>query len=115
MIHCKKCGKTHGPNHPHIVSRLREKGYPTSSKRYPSAHEEASKEEKERYPKGYAKLKKLDIQAGEKHELLGTNKKNGKIEVSKKVPKPLRSEVAFHEKVESNVLRGKNADNKRKK
>ena len=40
-------------------------------------------------------------------ELIGKNSKSGKITVSKKVPKKLRAEVAFHEKVESKKLRKK--------
>ncbi len=118
MKQCTKCGKTHDKNHPHLVDNIRERGYPTNDKRYSSAHETADKAEKKRYPEGYEKLKKLDIRAGRQHELIGSNSKSGKIEVSKKVPTKLRAEVAFHEKTESDILRKgnkKDAANQRKK
>lgn len=101
---CPTCGKQHGKDHPHIVSGITDKGFPTHSKGYASAHEQADKAEKKKYPKGYPKLKKLDQEVG-KHELIGKNSKSGKIEVSKKVPKSLRKEVAFHEEVENKILR----------
>ena len=103
---CPTCGKSHGKGTPHIISKLTDKGFPTHSKKYPSAHEQADKAEKKKFPKGYSKLEKLDKQVG-RHELVGKNTKTGKIEVSSKVPKSLRKEVAFHEKVENKILRKK--------
>jgi len=47
--------------------------------------------------------KKSPKKAGN-HELIGKNTKSGKIEVEKKVPKALREEVAFHEKIENKIL-----------
>lgn len=106
MKTCKICGIKHPENQLHVVSKLSDKGFPVHSKNYKSAHEQANKKEKEKFPKGYEKLKKLDENLS-KHELAGKNTKTGKIEVSKKVPKSLRKEVAFHEKTENKILRKK--------
>ena len=92
-------------NHFQVKSTLDDKGFPTHSKRYLSAHHEANKEEEKKFgKKAFKKLEEIDRKVG-KHELVGKNLKSGKIEVSKKVPKPLRKEVAFHEKVENRKLR----------
>jgi hypothetical protein len=79
------------------VSMIKRKGYPTNSPSYPEAHEEADNAEKKKYPKGYEKLKKQRIKPG---ELMGTHTCKGKVTVSKKVAKSLRSEVAYHERQE---------------
>lgn len=107
---CKVCGKTHDKSdHPHyrLVSDLHDTGYPTSSHRYPNAHSKANAAEKAKF--GEASFKAMNkVDAGlKKHELAGKNLKTGKIEVSKKVPKKYRAEVALHEEVESKVLRKK--------
>lgn len=110
---CKYCEKDHPKNHPHfkVVSRLSDKAFPTHEKKYPSAHEEADKQEKRKFgDKPYKKLQKVDSSLA-KHELAGKNSKTGKIEVSEKVPKKLRNEVAFHEKAENKILR----ENERKR
>jgi hypothetical protein len=87
-----------------LEKKIVRKGFPTADKHYATAHEEASKAEKKRYPSGYAKLKKLDekIPAG---QLIGKNFKSGKVEVSKAVPAKQRSEVAMHERFENKKLR----------
>lgn len=87
-----------------IKPKLKNSGYPTHSSLYPWAHKKTDKAEKAKYPKGYAEMKKIDAKLS-KNELAGKNLRSGKIEVSRKVPKRLRSEVAFHEKTESNLLR----------
>lgn|SRR5574338_1244863 len=111
---CSKCGKNHHESY-HLKSSIKDKGYPTSEgSRYERAHASANKAEKNRFPRGFEELKALDISLGKKHELAGKSTKAGKIEVSKKVPKNLRSEVKFHEKVESKAL-GKNNARKNKK
>lgn len=92
---CAICNAKHNESY-HLKSKLTDSGYPTHSKKYKTAHEEASKDEKKDFPRGYEKLKKMDYNAG-KHELLGKHIKSGEIEVSKKVPPKLRKEVAFHE------------------
>lgn len=104
---CTYCGKDHEKNHIHfrIVSRLSDKGYPTHARKYAASHEEADKKEKKAYgSKSYNAMKKVDSKL-DKHELAGKNFKSGKVEVSKKVPKKYRNEVAFHEKKESESLR----------
>jgi hypothetical protein len=87
-----------------LEKKIIRKGFPTATKQYPTAHEEASKDEKKKYPKGYEKLKKLDekLPAG---QLIGKNTRSGKIEVSKVVPKKERNEVAFHERDENRRIR----------
>jgi len=97
-----------------LVNKIKDKGFPTSSKDYKSSHEEADKSEKKKYPSGYSKMKKVDNKLS-KGELSGKNSKSGKIEVSKSVPKKLRPEVAYHEKVESkNIKRIKHETKKNK-
>jgi|SRR5271157_3707152 len=106
---CKKCGKDHvGKSHYKLVKNLPGEGYPSSQKKYPTAHEEASKAEKKKFgSKSYDKLKEMDLKAGHAHKSIGNNTKSGKIEVSTTVPKKLRKEVAYHEKVENKILRKK--------
>lgn len=104
---CKKCGKSHRGDHEHLKSTISAKGFPVSSSKYAASHRKASEEEKKRFPKGYEQLKKLDRSAGQKHQMLGTHTKSGKVEISKQVPKPLRKEVKFHEKTEAALMKKK--------
>ena len=83
--------------------RLSDKGFPQSSKFYKEAHQAADKAEKKAFPIDYEKMKKVDAKIP-KHELAGKNLPNGKLEVSKKVPKPYRNEVALHEKIENRKI-----------
>ncbi len=106
---CQICRKSHkDAQHPHymLMSELNDSGFPVDTPEYLKAHHEANKAEKEQYPKGYEKMKSVDAKLS-KHELAGKNLKSGKIEVSAKVPKKLRAEVALHEEVESKALRKK--------
>jgi hypothetical protein len=106
MKKCKVCGKDHKASY-HLANKISAKGYPVSQKGYKTAHEETSKKEKAKFPrKDYTRLKHMDETIPD-DELIGKNSKSGKITVSKKVPKKLRAEVAFHEKVESKKLRKK--------
>ena len=63
---CNNCGKSHekgkcASNIKYEVKKsLQEKGFPTDSKRYASAHERANKAEKRAYPAGYEQMKKMD-------------------------------------------------------
>lgn len=82
-----------------VVDKIKKKGYPTSSKHYKSAHEQADVAEKKKYPSGYEKMKSVDEKLKD-DELAGKHSKSGKIEVSKKVPPKQRNEVAYHEFVE---------------
>ena len=82
------------------------KGYPVTSNSFSGANSEADVQEKRKYPQGYAKLKKIDKKLP-KGQILGHHTKKGKIEVSKKVPKKLRNEVAYHEKVEHKIMKKK--------
>ncbi len=103
---CKECGKKHlSENHYQLLSKLLDKGFPTHSKDYKNAHRKANKAEEKKFgKKSFKALEKIDRKVG-KHELVGKNLKSGKIEVSKKVPKKLRKEVAFHEETENKILR----------
>jgi hypothetical protein len=87
-----------------VVKSLRAKGWPTANKRYKEAHEIADKKEKKTYGKSYDYMKKVDDKL-KKGQLAGKNTKTGKIEVSAKVPKKYRPEVALHERTEYNVLK----------
>jgi hypothetical protein len=86
-----------------LVKTLRAKGWPTANKSYQEAHEIADRKEKKKYGKSYEYMKKVDSKL-KKGQLAGKNTKTGKIEVSEKVPKKYRSEVALHERTEYNAL-----------
>lgn len=88
---------------PKLVKKLNDKGYPTHSKNYREAHEEADEAEKKKYPKGYSKLKKME-KGLNKHELMGKNEKSGKVEVEKKFKK-YSKEIAYHEDKEHKALK----------
>jgi hypothetical protein len=100
MKKCPDCGEFH------VISKIHREGFPTDSKEYQSAHKQADIAEKKKYPSGYEKMKKIDDKLPN-GELSGKNTKEGKIEVSSRVPKSLRKEVAYHEKIENRHLRHK--------
>lgn len=109
MKKCSKCGKQHADSKCSYILRdkIKDDGYPTSSKNYPAAHRRANKEEKSTFgAKQFKQLTKLDRKLP-KHQLAGKNTKSGKIEVSKKLPAKYDKEIALHEKVESKALRKK--------
>jgi len=95
-----------------LVKNITAKGYPYHSANYRSAHNEANKAEKIEYPKGYSKLKKEEKNL-KKNELMGTNKKSGKIQVESKYKKNSK-EIAYHEKKESQALKRIAAKHKKK-
>lgn len=99
---CSKCNKNHPVSY-HLKKKIVRAGFPTDSKEYKKAHQFADKMEKKKYPKGYEKMKRIDAKLNS-HELSGKSNKSGKITVSYKVPKKLRSEVAYHENVENEKL-----------
>lgn len=88
-----------------VVSKLTDKGYPVHNKRYPSAHEAASKAEKKADPKTYKKSIKLERKMLKKdpHELMAKHTKSGKIEVERKYAKDkkLKKDLILHERVEA--------------
>jgi hypothetical protein len=107
---CKVCGENHENTNNKgycVVHNLYDSGFPTHSRSYQRAHTKANIAEKATFgDSGFNAMKKVD--AGlKKHELAGKNTKTGKIEVSAKVPKKYRAEVALHEEVESKALRKK--------
>jgi hypothetical protein len=104
---CSHCGGIH-PSTYHTEKYITDEGFPRHPDReeYEKAHRRADKAEKKAFPKGYQEMKKVDDKLG-KHELAGKNSKTGKVEVSEKVPKKLRAEVAMHEKTENKILRKK--------
>jgi len=87
-----------------LKDKLTDKGYPVHTKEYQAAHRKANRAEKRASPADYK-----DVNALETHlpngELLGKNLRNGKIEVSKKVPAKLRQNVATHEKSEYETMK----------
>ena len=110
--HCRICESLDHHTSQHdaryeLKPKIKDKGFPTDQgKSYRSAHEQADIKEKAAYSNGYAAMKKIDAELP-KGELAGKNTKSGKIEVSAKVPRSLRREVAFHEKTENKILRKK--------
>jgi hypothetical protein len=84
---------------PRLVKKIIRSHDPYRRKVVEESHRKADKLEKQKYPKGYKILKHLGNSLG-KHELLGEHTSKGKIEISKKVPKAQRKEVAFHERIE---------------
>lgn len=79
--------------------------FPQNSQKFQEANKFASKLEKKKYPQGFKELAGVDrkLPSG---EILGHITKKGDISTSKKVPKHLRGEVAFHENVERNRILG---------
>ena len=102
---CPDCGKNH-PRSYHLEKKIARKGFPTASKFYESSHKAADVQEKKDHPKGYEKMKKVDSALPE-DELAGKNTRSGRIDVSRKVPRPLRAEVAEHEAVENAHIRNR--------
>lgn len=84
---------------PKIVKKIIRKPSPYKNKLVRESHVKANELEKKRYPKGYEKLKRSERKLNS-NEFLGEHTSRGKVEISKKVPKPLRREVAYHERVE---------------
>lgn len=105
---CAVChSKAHSTKaHFSLKEKIEDKGFPRNSPKYEPAHRKADEAERKAFPSGYQKMKKIDENLP-KDQLAGKNTKNGKLEVSKKVPEKFRKEVALHEKVESKALRKK--------
>lgn len=88
-----------------VIKELKSKGWPTANKKYHEAHEIANKVEKKDYgSKAFKYMEKVDDRL-KRGELAGKNTKTGKIEVSQKVPKKYRPEVAKHESTEYKALK----------
>ena len=85
-----------------VVKKLTDKGWPVHSKKYPHAHEEASKAEKKADPKEYKKSLKLEKKLG-KHELMAKHTKKDVIEIERKFAKNkrLKKDLIKHETVET--------------
>lgn len=96
-----------------IKTKLVNRGYPTDSKNYREAHAEADNAERKRYPKAYKDMKRVDSKLS-RNELSGKNTRSGKIEISKKVPKRDRADVALHERTEHKALKRLAKDHKRR-
>jgi len=93
-----------------MVKKLSDKGYPYHNFHYKTAHEEADVKEKKKFPRGYEKLKHIEKKL-QKNELMGTNKRSGKIEVEKKFNR-YEKEIAYHEKEEHKNLKRLEKKNK---
>jgi hypothetical protein len=85
------------------VLKAKPKSYPENEKNFDKANRFASKKEKKKYPKGFKQLDKID-RSLPNDEILGHVNQKGDVSFSKKVPKNLRKEVAFHEKMERRRL-----------
>lgn len=97
----------------YLKDRLKDSGFPTHNPFYQIAHRKAEKLEKQKFPTGYEKMKSIDAKLS-KHELAGKNLRSGKIEVSKKVPKQYRKEVAYHERMENKFIKEEERKRKRR-
>lgn len=88
-----------------VIKELKSNGWPTANKKYHEAHKIANKvEEKDYGKKAFKYMEKVDDKL-KRGELAGKNTRTGKIEVSKKVPKAYRAEVAQHESTEYKALK----------
>jgi hypothetical protein len=97
-------GRTDDIRTQHSISS---KGYPVSSPNYPEAHRKADKEELKEYgTKRWDEVERIAESLPEQ-ELAGSH--NGKLIVSKKVPKELRGQVLYHEMKEKELMEGRGA------
>ena len=96
-----------------LVKRIIRKGWPTTSNKWRSSHQEANRREKQRYGKRSFKAVQKIVAKMPKNELLGTHTKIGKIRVSSRVPKKHRAQIAYHEAVEHRLMTMKKKKSKR--
>lgn len=87
-----------------VKDKITKPGYPYKQKGYEKANAEADIAEKKKYPKGYARMKKIDASMP-KGEFAATISKAGKVKVSAKVPAKLRGEAAYHDREELKRLK----------
>ena len=97
-----------------LKSHIPARGYPLTSKDYEECHKFATQQEIKKF--GIHKFHRLGILIPQhSHELLGSNKPDGEIDVSMIVPKhPLweREEVRYHEQKEAECLEKKRRKHK---
>lgn len=75
------------------------------SAKWKKAHQAANRATLKKFGSKVAKaINKLKVP---KNELLGSHTRSGKIKVSSRVPKNLRSAIKYHEKVEHKLMTGK--------
>jgi hypothetical protein len=98
-----------------LVTRIKRKGWPTTSKKWRKAHNEANKHERKRFGKRAFKAVQKIVERMPPDELLGTHTKTGKIRISSRVPKKYRPQIAAHERFEHRLMRGKKKRIKRRK
>ena len=78
----------------------------SKTKKYPYAHRKANEAEKERYgTTRFNRLNKIIKKVIPKGEWAGTHDKQGRIKVSRKIPRKYRGEVALHERIERDMMR----------
>lgn len=92
----------------HVVKRIKKTGWPVFtpsghiSKRYLKAHTAANRATlKAKGSKVANAVNRIKVPS---NELLGSHTKGGNIIVSKRVPKKLRSAIAYHERVEHKLM-----------
>jgi hypothetical protein len=93
-----------------LVNRIKSTGWPVRTKSgkirkgWKRSHMSANAAEKKKFgDKAFAAVQRVAKRLP-KDELLGSHTKAGKIKVSKVVPKHLRSQIAFHERVEHRLM-----------
>lgn len=94
-----------------LVKRIKKTGFPVFTKsgrvstKWKKSHQAANRAEKKRFGKrAFKALNKVKLP---KDELYGSHTKSGKILISSRIPKKFRGQVAYHEKVESRLMRKK--------
>ena len=94
-----------------VVKRIKKAGWPVYtrsgrvSKKWKKAHPAANRAVlKAMGPKVAKAVNKIKVP---KNELLGSHTRAGMIKVSSRVPKKLRSAIAYHEKVEHRLMTNK--------
>lgn len=94
-----------------LLKRIRRLGWPVFtpsgkvSKKWEKSHQKANKAVLKRF--GSKVAKKVNKIKVPRSELLGSHTKDGKIRISKRVPKKLRPAIELHERIESKLMRRK--------
>ena len=90
-----------------LMKNILDRGYPASSKKYSRSHRKASEIEKLKFGKGkFKSLSSIISKNIPKGQLAGSHTKRGNIKINSRIPPKFRSEVKFHERIESRLMNG---------
>lgn len=87
-----------------IKTSIKNKGWPTDSSRYRTAHSSANRAEKKEFGKRAFNAVQKIANRLPPDELMGTHTRSGRISVSKSVPGKYRCQVAYHEQIEHRTM-----------